>query len=108
MRVANIDMTDPNQQCPDGFRQISRTEPPLRTCGRHNYITGCVSTTFPVYGIQYSHVCGRIIGYQIGSPTAFYFFAAFEGHGIDSYYIDGISLTHGQSPRQHIWSFACA
>ena len=30
------------------------------------------------------------------------------GLGIDRYYVDGISLTHGQSPRQHIWSFAGA
>ena len=25
---------------------------------------------------------------------------------IDENYLDGISLTHGSSPRQHIWSFA--
>ena len=107
MRVANIDMTDPNQQCPDGFKQITRTEPPLRTCGRPvGSGGGCVSTTFPVHGIQYSRVCGRIIGYQIGPPVAFYHFT--QGQGIDSYYIEGISLTHGQSPRQHIWSFAGA
>ncbi len=32
MRVANLDMTDPNQNCPEGLRFIRRTEPPLRTC----------------------------------------------------------------------------
>ena len=103
MRVANIDMTDPNQQCPEEFKLINRTEPPLRTCGRPvGSGRGCVSTTFPVHGIQYSHVCGRIIGYQIG-PTI-----AFHGSGIDSNYIDGIGLTYGLSPRQHIWSFVSA
>ena len=25
---------------------------------------------------------------------------------VDSYYVDGVSLTHGSSPRQHIWTFA--
>ena len=45
MRVANLDMTDPNQNCPDGFRLVSRTEPPLRTCGRPG--PGCVSITYP-------------------------------------------------------------
>ena len=61
MRVANLDMTDPTQQCPDGFRQINRTEPPLRTCGRPDgHSDGCVSTTFPVHEIEYSRVCGRI------------------------------------------------
>ena len=105
MRAANIDMTDPNQQCPEEFKLINRTEPPLRTCGRPvGSGRGCVSTTFPVHGIQYSHVCGRIIGYQIGPPVAFFY----ASKGIDSYYIEGISLTHGQSPRQHIWSFAGA
>ena len=107
MRVANIDMTDSTQQCPDGFRLINRTEPPLRTCGRPvGHHSGCVSTIFPVHGIQYSRVCGRIIGYQLGPPVAFSY--AFQGIGIDSHYIEGISLTHGQSPRQHIWSFAGA
>ena len=27
---------------------------------------------------------------------------------IDSNYVDGISLTHGYSPRKHIWTFAAA
>ncbi len=30
-RVANLDMTDPNQNCPEGLRLETRTEPPLRT-----------------------------------------------------------------------------
>ena len=105
MRVANLDMTDPTQQCPHGFKLITRTQQPRRTCGRPDgHSHGCVSTTFPVHEIQYSRVCGRIVGYQIGATAAFY-----HGWlGINSYYIDGISLTHGRSPRQHIWSFAGA
>ena len=27
---------------------------------------------------------------------------------VDSTYVDGISLTHGRSPRKHIWTFAVA
>ena len=27
---------------------------------------------------------------------------------IDSNYVDGVSLTHGSNPRQHIWTFAAA
>ena len=68
-RVANLDMTDPNQNCPDGFRQVNRTESPLRTCGRPG--PGCVPTTFLTYGIEYSRVCGRVVGYQEGSPDVF-------------------------------------
>ena len=43
--IANLDMTDPTQQCPDGFKLINGTEPPLRTCGRPDGVSGCVSTT---------------------------------------------------------------
>ena len=103
MRVANFDMTDPTQQCPDGFKQIDRTEPPVHTCGRPDGTHGCVSTTFKAYGVEYSRVCGRIVGYQIGSPSAF----RRQYVGINSHYASGISLTHGQ-PRQHIYTFANA
>ena len=105
-RVAYIDMTDPNQQCPDGLTFVSRTEAPLRTCGRA-VSSGCVSTTFPINGIEYSHVYGRIIAYQDGSPEAFTPYAN-NARTIDEIYVDGVSLTHGQSPRQHIWTFAGA
>ena len=102
--VANLDMTDPTQQCPDGFKLINRTEPPLRTCGRPDgHRDGCVSTTFPAHGIEYSRVSGRIVGYQFGSPSAF----DTGESSIDRDYMAGISLTHGL-PRQHVWSFVNA
>ena len=104
LRVVELDMTDPTQQCPDGFKLIDRTEPPLRTCGRPDgHSDGCVSTTFPVNGIEYSRVCGRIVGYQFGSPSGFNTLES----SIDRDYMAGISLTHGL-PRQHIWSFVNA
>ena len=102
-RVANLNMTDSTQQCPVGFKLITRTEPPLRTCGRPDgHRQGCVSTTFPVHGVQYSRVCGRIIAYQIGTPSGIndWLFS----NNIETHYVAGISLTHG-SPRQHIWTF---
>ncbi len=105
MRVANLDMTDPNQNCPEGLRLVTRTEPPLRTCGRVEE-PGCTSTTYSTYGMEYLKVCGRIIAYQSRTPDAFnpYFDNRFLS--IDDVYVDGVSLTHGQSPRQHIWTFA--
>ena len=65
---------------------------------------GCVSNDFDVYGPKYSHICGRVIGYQKST------IAALINHfrGIDGNYVYGVSLTHGQSPRQHIWTFAGA
>ena len=106
-RVANLDMTDPSQQCPDGFRLVNRTTAPLRTCGRPE-TAGCVSTTYPVHGIEYSQVCGRIRGYQDSTPDAFYPYYSNRGLTVDDFYVEGVSLTHGQSPKQHIWTFAAA
>ena len=108
MRVANLDMTDPSQQCPDGFRLVTRTTPPLRTCSRPENFVGCSSITFPVHGIEYLHVCGRVIGYQFNAVDGFLAYDQNRQLTIDSTYVDGVSLTHGQSPRQHIWTFAAA
>ena len=99
MRVANIDMTNTSQNCPSG---LSLTSSPKRVCDTTSI--GCVSNDFDIHGVQYSHICGRVIGYQKWAPTAFYF----HSRGIDADYVSGVSLTHGQSPRQHIWTFSGA
>ena len=107
-RVANLDMTDPNQQCPSGLAIVTS---PRRSCGRPSVtgFKGCVSTTFPVHGVEYSRVCGRVIGYQYGTPDGFgSYFSNPTTVDIDGIYLDGVSLTHGSSPRKHIWSFVCA
>ena len=50
-------------------------------------------------------MCGRIRGYQFGSTSAF--LGASRGQGIDGYYVDGVSLTHGGAgSRHHVWTFA--
>ncbi len=105
--IANLDMTDPNQNSPDGFRLVNRTTPPLRTCGGPGP-AGCVSATYPTYGVEYSRVCGKVIGYQDKTPDAFYSYFDNRALSIDDVYVDGVSLTHGLSPRQHIWTFANA
>ena len=99
-RVAFINMTDTSYNCPTGLNLTSYSK---RTCGRSLTTEGeCSSTTFSVGGLQYSRVCGRIRGYQFGGPDAFYR----HTEGIDSYYVDGVSLTHGGAGnRQHIWTF---
>ena len=103
MRVAHLDMTDTNQHCPSGFRLITS---PKRTCGTPG--RRCVSTTFPLNGVKYSRVCGKIIGYQFFSVDAFTAYYRNRGITIDGNYVDGVSLTHGQRPRKHIWTFAAA
>ena len=103
IRVADLDMTNATQQCPPAFRAIAS---PKRLCGTHGY--SCVSTTFPVHGVQYSHVCGRIKGYQYYSPNGFNPYYSDQSLTIDELYVEGASLTHGQNPRNHIWTFAAA
>ena len=100
-RVIFVNMTDSSQQCPSPFVEVTNSR--ARACGRQG--GGCNSATFSVMGMEYQHVCGRIVGWQVGSPEGF-FGANFRDYGIDGQYIDGISVTYGGSPRQHIWSLA--
>ena len=102
-RVVFLNMTNTSHVCPTGLgnRTYSR-----RTCGQaHSGFYSCSSTTFSVGGSQYSRVCGRALAYRRGHNLAFYGYQ--EGRGIDSQYVDGLSLTHGApGSRQHIWTFA--
>ena len=102
-RVAFLNMTNPDQQCPGDWILRNRSTEP-RVCGSlgHPIRQGCFSAFYSSYGIGYTHVCGRLIGYQINAPDAFHT-GAFS---IDSFYVTGVSLTHGPpGRRQHIWSF---
>ena len=100
--MASLNMSNPSQQCPSAWREINNNG--VRACGRP--VSGGIvvpAATFYAAGRQYSGVCGRAIGYQIGSPDAFGLNA--RGRTIDSYYVYGVSITHG-SPRSHIWTYA--
>ena len=105
VRVANLNMTNPNQQCPENL-QRSYTNQPIRLCGKSTD-SSCNSVIFTTYGVQYRQVCGRVRGYQYFSTDGF------ERHSfcpapctIDNPYVDGVSITHGVSPREHIWTYA--
>ena len=105
MRVAELDMTNSSHQCPSGLKLHVHTDG-KRICVPNNDSPTCSSVTFQVNSNYYSDVCGRIIGYQYSSTNAFGFRRNIF-HNIDTYYVDGVSLTHG-NPRQHIWTFAAA
>ena len=105
MRVAYLNMTDPSQQCPSTWTLQTRSSEPRRLCGRGSGGASCKSVTYSTFGINYSHVCGRVIGYQYYSTDAFHFFGQVP-QTMESYYVNGISLTHGSpGARQHIWTF---
>ena len=103
MRVAYLDMTDTSQQCPEGFTLINE---PKRTCELID--SGCTPIFYPSRNIQYSKVCGRVRAYQRGATFAFYSYYHGYGTTIDDNYVSGMSITHGESPRKHIWTFAAA
>ena len=104
-RIAYLNMSDPNQQCPSNLRLVTT---PVRACGRNtNARETCESVVFPSGGSSYSRVCGRVDAIQRGWPNAF--FNSIGGRGLDGAYISGVSLTHGAAgSRQHIWSFVAA
>lgn len=108
-RVAYLNMTDPTHQCPPPWREITT---PVRTCeGTGSYdadntnFVSCSSVFFNTYGIPYSQVCGRVIGYQYGFTRAFRPYADSPSIGLDEPYVYGVSITHG-TVRKHIWTFA--
>ena len=92
-RVADIDMTDPTQDCPAPFTNVNGL------CARRS--DGCFSMTIKIPNVEYTKVCGRVKAYQNNAPDGIH------GLSIEDAYVDGISLTHGQ-PRQHVWTFAYA
>ena len=104
VRVAELNMTDTSQQCPDDL--VERNETGIRQCR----IGGnqCFSVYYSTADVSYLRVCGRITAYQVGSTNAFRDFYRGLATTIDSDYVTGVSLTHGTSPRQHIWTFAAA
>ena len=105
MRVAKLDMRNVSNSCPNGLKTLTQ---PKRLCAMNISGGGCSSTSFSVQDVQYTRVCGKIIGYQQKSPDAFGYYNLNRALTIDDNYVDGISLTHGRNPRKHIWTFAAA
>lgn len=101
--VGFLNMSDPTHQCPTTWKLYN--ENGIRSCGRSdNPGASCASTFYPP-GREYNRVCGRVIGYQISSPAAFYIIFTTTPRGLDDIYVDGVSITYG-SPRSHIWTYA--
>ena len=105
MPVTKINMTNSSDTCPAGLKLLTT---PKRLCAMNIDGGGCSSATFNLHGVRYTHVCGKIIGYQQGSPDAFWPYRNNRRLTIDDQYVDGISLTHGNNPRKHIWTFVGA
>ena len=96
-RIGNFDIAA-GDNCPSPWYKIL-------TYNGVNYCTGsasnfgCYSVSYSTNAMSYQQVCGRARVYPKSTPDSF------KNLGIDSTYIDGISVTHG-NPRQHIWTYA--
>ena len=107
-KVAHLNMSDPEEQCPANWTAVTRRG--FRWCDTSRTDAhSCDSAFFQLPRRQdYSHVCGRVIGYQRGSTDAFSTSIVYDS-SLNDAYIDGVSLTHGVAgSRQHIWSFVAA
>ena len=97
MKIVSLNMTTAGSTCPPGLKTLQDPQP---LCAMNTDSPGCSSTVLEVQGVQYSRVCGKIIGYQQKSPDAFRAYSHRGQTTIESYYVDGISITHG-SPCKH-------
>ena len=101
MRVGYLNMSQPNATCSFGLTQRQYNNIDHDVCGLSNSET-FHHIIFSTQEIHYNNVCGQLRGYQHGSPDGF----ADGSNNIDSCYVNGISITHGSSPRKHIWTYA--
>lgn len=105
VRVVEFDSSQQAHQCPSSLQEVEQSCASV-LCGRGQSSPGCSSVYYSTFGVSYSMVCGRILAYQFSTPNAFFAYQYDSTLSIDDVYLDGVSVTYGSSPRQHIWSFA--
>ena len=98
--IYSLNMAIPGQCCPDALKL--HTHNSLRLCGKKTK-ANCDSIIISTGGQTYQEVRGKAKAYQFGSPDGF---STRGDSAIESNYVDGISITHGKSPRKHIWTYA--
>ena len=71
-------------------------------CTRKKSAPGCAGITFPSHRIEYTTICGIVLGYQKGRTGGFY-----KNKSINEAYLDGVSITRFvDGERVHVYSFA--
>ncbi len=95
-QVVNLNLTLSEQNCPSPW--VTQTSP-VRSCAVAS--PGCASVYYDPLTVTYQKVCGMALGYATHSPDGL------RNSGIDTNYLDGVSITHGEpGMRTHIWSLA--
>ena len=105
--IAYIDTTvisTANDQCRQyGLRPVYRDRNQVacrKPVGVH-----CVAHKLDING-KYSHVCGRVRGYQLKETRGFEVEEE-DQDDINLHYADGVLITRG-NPRQHLWTYAAS
>ena len=104
MRVASLDFSNASTSCPSGLQERVNSRYGIRTCRIESSGAACPSVMLSTSGVEYTKVCGKILAYQFSSTDGY----ATGSNDIDGNYVDGVSLTHGNTPRNHIWTFVAA
>ena len=101
MRVGYHNMSEPGATCPPELTLHQYNNIDHGLCSRP-VSSSCSSASvfFSTYGVIFNKVCGRVIGYQYGSIDGFppdlgggYLY----NPNIDHNYVDGVSITYGNS-----------
>ena len=102
VKVGYLNMSDPTQQCPYPWQSVTS---PRASCEKRASVI-CDSLNITTFGASYQKVCGRFLGYQVGSPDAFLSYVGY-GWNIETYYVDGVSITYGSpGSRHHVYTYA--
>ena len=107
-RIANIDISA-GDDCPGEWRKATNSSVSFCRVASDSIWDTCSSANFSTNGTSYQRVCGRARGYQKGDTLAFWGSHHFHRrtNHIDGPYVEGLSITYSNNPRQHIWTFAC-
>ena len=104
IQIVNVTYSDPGVSCPGAW--ATTTYGAVDGCARSAVSVNTINShIFPVNGITYNQVCGRIDAFAFSTPVAFDTGVT----DIEMNYVDGVSLTHGVAgSRDHIWTFAAS
>ena len=102
LQIADFDSSSTSSQCPPELELVGGG------CRRPDINGGCTMSTFSTGGIEYSKVCGRIIGAAFRRPDSFRLTRPADTTVTDGIrLIDGVTITHSM-PIQHIWTLSAA
>ena len=102
IKIAGFDLTKGNS-CPSPWKKVTINKTDM--CRSPSGSLGCSSVIFPVNGRKYRKIRDMVREYQKGSTDAFNPYQ-YQRLGINTAYVDGVSITLASSPRKHVWTYA--